>query len=100
MSKKRRRTFTKEQRAAAVKIARESRGKPIAQVAGELGVSESALRKWMRQHAIDEAGGPDGPLATEQQAEIRALRKELKRVTMERDFLKKAAVFFAQDHSS
>ena len=97
MTKKRRRTFTQEQRATAVKIARESRDKPIGQVAGELGVSESALRKWMRQHSIDD---PNSPLATEQQAELRALRKELKRVTMERDFLKRAAVFFAKDHSS
>lgn len=100
MSKRRKKTYTSEQRATAVKIAKESEGKSIGQVAGELGVSESALRKWMRQHEIDAGGGRPGQLTTEEQAEVRALRKELKRVTMERDFLKKAAVFFAKDHSS
>ena len=99
MSKKRRRTFTGEQRATAVKIARESQGKPIAQIAEEIGVSESALRKWIRQQEIDEAGAASGRLTTEEQAELRALRKELKRVTMERDFLKKAAAFFAKSSS-
>ena len=52
MSKKRRMTYTSEQRATAVKIAKESEGKPIGQIASELGVSESSLRKWMRQHEI------------------------------------------------
>ena len=99
MSKKRRRTFTAEQRATAVKIARESKGKPLGQVAGEIGVSESALRKWMRQQAVDEVGDRNGPLTSEGRAELRTLRKELRRVTMERDFLKKAASYFAKDSS-
>lgn len=99
MSKKRRRTFTAEQKATAVKIAKESQGKPLGQVAGEIGVSESALRKWMRQQAVDEAGDRNGPLTSEERAELRTLRKDLRRVTMERDFLKRAASYFAKDSS-
>ena len=99
MSKKRRRTFTQEQRATAVKIAKESKGKPLAQVAEELGVSESALRKWIRQQAIDEAGDRNGPLTSEERAELQTLRKELKRVTMERDFLKKTTAYLARNLS-
>ena len=47
MSKKPRRKFTDEQKSAAVKIVEES-GKPISQVAREMGLTESVLRKWVK----------------------------------------------------
>jgi len=97
MSKKKRRTFTAEQKAAAVEIAKEAGDTPLAQVAEELGLSESALRNWIRQQAIDERGDPNGRLSSEERAELCGLRKELKRVTMERDFLKKTSAYFAKE---
>ena len=87
MSQKPRRKFTAEQKAEAVRIVEES-GKPISRVAKEMGLTESALRNWVKQSKIDSGQNGQGPLTTEEREEIKTLRRELKRVRMERDFLK------------
>ena len=96
MSKKKRRSFTEEQKAEAVKIVKTS-GKTVTQVAHEMGLTVSALRKWVKQDEINQNPTPRGPLTTDERAELARLRKELRRVEMERDFLKKAAAFFARE---
>ena len=63
----------------------------------EMGLTVSALRKWVRQDEINQNPAPRGPLTTDERAELARLRKELRRVEMERDFLKKAAAFFARE---
>ena len=62
-------------------------------------ISETALRRWMAQTEIDEGHGPAGALTTEERQELTRLRRELRQVTLERDFLKKAAAFFARENS-
>ena len=96
MAKKKRRKFTAEQRAAAVKIVEQS-GKPITQIAREMDLSTTALRNWVKQAEIDKAKDPNGPMTSDERAELARLRRELKRVTMERDFLKRAAAYFAKE---
>ena len=59
MSQKPRRTFTAEQKAQAVAIVQQS-GKPISHVAQEMGLTESALRQWVKQATIDQGGGNQG----------------------------------------
>lgn len=98
MTKKPRRYFTDEQKAEAVNIVKQS-GKPVSQVAREMGLTESALRKWVKQSQIDAQPRLEGELTSAEQQELVGLRRELKRVTMERDFLKKAAAFFAKESS-
>lgn len=99
MPRKKRRTFTKQQKAEAVRICRQS-SKPIAQVARDLDISESSLRIWMKRAAIDDAGpSDDGPLTSEEREELRRLRRANRELQMERDFLKKAAAFFAKESS-
>ena len=98
MTKKPRRYFTDEQKAEAVNIVKKS-GKPVSQVAREMGMTESALRKWVKQSQIDAQPRLEGELTSAEQQELVRLRRELKRVTMERDFLKKAAAFFAKESS-
>lgn len=98
MSRKKRRRFTPEQKAQAVRIVRES-GKSIRQVAEELDVPQSSLARWLQQANVDAVRDPNGPLTSEERAELTELRQELKRVRMERDFLKKAAAFFAKESS-
>ena len=92
MTKKRRR-FTAEFKAEAVGLVASS-GKPLAQIARELGINEQVLRNWRQQ-----AGGVGGGGLTSnrfaQEEEIRRLRRELLRVTEEREILKKATAFFA-----
>jgi transposase-like protein len=84
-----------EFRRMAVELARE-RERPISQIARDLGISESCLRNWLAQADVDE-GKREG-LSTSEREELRRLRSELQVVKMERDILKKAAAFFAQEN--
>ena len=98
MTRRKRRTFSKEQKAEAVRLVRES-GDSIPKIARDLDIHENTLRKWLRQAEIDEGKGPAGALSTEEKAEIRTLKREVRRLRMERDFLKKATAFFARENS-
>jgi transposase len=95
MAKRKRRSFTPEYKAEVVSLVRSS-GKSVGQVARELDLTETAVRGWVRQAAIDGKRDPQGPLTSEERAELTRLRREMKTVTMERDFLRKAAAFFAK----
>lgn len=97
MSRKKRRKFTPEQKAQAVRIVRES-GKSVRQVAGELDLPASSLARWVRQAEADEERDPE-PLTSVERAELKELRRELRTTRQERDFLKKAAAFFARENS-
>ena len=98
MSKKPRRMFTPEQKTEAVAIVKQS-GKSVNQVAREMGLTESALRSWVKKAELAEQPGPQGELSSAERQELLHLRRELKRVKQERDFLKKAATFFAKESS-
>ena len=84
-----------EQKADAVRLVREVGSVP--QVARDLDLTETALRHWVKQAEIDEGAGPEGALTTEEKEELRRLRRENRTLKMERDFLKKAAAFFAKE---
>ena len=74
----------------AVELVRIS-GRSIRQIADEIGVADQTLRNWI---AKDEAarGGPDARLSDDEREELKLLRKENKRLKMEREILKKAAL--------
>ncbi len=95
MSKRKRRSFTAEQKADAVRLVRETGS--ISKVARDLDLTETSLRHWVQQAEIDEGQGPEGALTTEEREELRRLRRENRTLQMERDFLKKAAAFFAKE---
>jgi transposase len=94
-NRRQRRSFTPEFKAEAVALAQRSE-KPISQIAKELDLTETALRAWIK-HDEDQRAGRGEPLGASERAELLQLRKDLLRVTMERDFLKKAAAFFAKE---
>ena len=66
------------------------RGYPVAEVSKRLGVSQHSLYAWKKKYA--QPSGSD-----DKDAEIRRLKRELARVTEERDILKKATAYFAKD---
>ena len=89
-----RRPYPPEFRAEAVRLVREN-GKKITEVARDLGVSTESLRHWIRQHEID-SGKREG-LTTAEREELQRLRRENRVLREEREILKKAAAFFAQE---
>ena len=95
MPKRKRREYTPEQKADAVRMAREVGN--LSQVARDLDLTESSLRYWVKQADIDEGHGAEGALTTEERNELRRLRREVRTLEMEREFLKKAAAFFAKE---
>jgi transposase len=95
MERRKRRKFTPEYKAEVVKLVQTS-GKSIGQLSSELELTETAVRAWVKRAAIDEKKDPNGPLTSDERAEVTRLRRELRTVTMERDFLRKAAAFFAR----
>jgi transposase len=89
------RKYTPEYKAEAVELVISS-GRPVAEVARDLGVNESTLGEWVniakRSGKIEEK-----PLDASERAELKAAREEIRRLRMERDFLKKAAAWFAKE---
>lgn len=84
-----------EFRRRAVELAR-LREKPTAQIAEDLGISDSCLRNWIRQADIDD-GRRDGT-SSNAQTELVELRRELRVAKMEVEILKRAAAFFAKEN--
>ncbi len=87
------RVFTPEYRAEAVQLVLAA-DKPIAEIARDLGIGESTLGNWVAK-AKESGVVQDKPLDVNERAELKRLRDENRVVKMERDFLKKAAAFFA-----
>ena len=78
----------------AVRLVKEG-GRRISDVARDLGVTGESIRNWIRQHEID-SGERDG-LSTSEREELQRLRRETRTLREERDILKKATAFFAQE---
>jgi transposase-like protein len=85
-----------EFRQRAVELAR-LREKPVAEVASDIGVSETCLRNWVAQADRDEGRRSDG-LTTAEREELVRLRRELRVAKLEVEILKRAAAYFAQEN--
>lgn len=96
--KRKRRKFTQEFKEEAVKLITEQ-GYKASEAARNLGIDANMLGRWKRE--IEGAGQDASEIqdGSVMQAELNRLRKENKRLKMEREILKKAAVFFAKETS-
>ena len=94
--RRKRRVFTPEFRAEAVRLCKVG-DRNISQVAKDLDLTENSLREWVKRADTDAGQGPPDALVTAEREELARLRRENKRLTMERDILKAAATFFAKE---
>ena len=88
--------YPPEFRAEAIRLARTS-GKSPAQIAEDLGMTGETLRLWLKQADLDAGKRQDG-LTSEEQEELRRLRREVRILREEREILRKAAAFFAREN--
>lgn len=89
-----RRKFSPQFKAEAVQMVIET-GRPIADVARDLGVNHGTLGNWMKAWR-DANPEPDPALSPVERARVSEMEAEIRRLRMENEFLKKAAAFFAR----
>jgi len=91
-----RRRFSPQFKAEAVQLVIET-GRPMAEVARDLGIHDGTLGNWVntwrREHPE-----PDRPVNPMERARVQEMEEEIRRLRMENEFLKKAAAFFARMH--
>jgi transposase len=89
--------YTREFKLQAVQLVKSS-GKPMSQIARDLGISDSALSKWCKQLAEQgEQAFPGSGHQSAEQEEIRRLRRELEVTRQERDILKKVVGIYSRE---
>ena len=96
MTKRKRKKYTQEFKEEAVKLVTEQ-GYQVGEAARNLGVHPNMLSRWKSEILGDDEGSSDVGSLNDVHAELQRLRKENKRLKMEREILKKAAAFFAKE---
>lgn len=98
MAKRKRRIFTEEFKADVVRLC-QAGDRSVEQVAHDLDLTKSAVHAWVKQAEVDGKPGPSERLTSAEREELGRLRRDNKRLLMERDILKKAAAFFAKENA-
>jgi transposase len=96
MARRKRRQFTDSFKADAVRLCAQG-GRSVAHVATDLDLTQSALRGWVKRAEADAGKRTTDTLTSIEREELFQLRRDNKRLLMERDILKKAAAFFAKE---
>ena len=91
-----RKRFSREYKLEAVRLASQPDSGSVTQSARDLGLNPETLRRWIRQYGEEGAHAFPGH-GNPRDDEMAQLRRKLAKVTQERDFLKKAAAFFAKE---
>jgi transposase len=91
-----RKKYTPEYKAEAVELVIGS-GRPVAEIARDLGIHEATLGNWVN---LAKRNGTvvEKPVTADERARLRELEDEVRKLRMERDFLKKAAAWFASQN--
>ena len=93
---RRRPKHTFDFKSEAVNLSHQSE-QSIQKITLNIGVGKSTLARWVQQAEIDAGGGFPRALTTDERAELTRLRREIRQVRLERDFLKKVSAFFAKE---
>ena len=93
---KQRRSFTPDYKEQVARMVVEE-SRPIPSTAREIGVNEQTLRNWVNAYRIDHAG-EEAPLTISERARLHELEKEVRELRLEKEFLGKAAAFFASEY--
>lgn len=94
--RKKKTQFTQEFKMAAVKLVAEQ-GYSQAEAAQNLGIDAKNLNRWLHEKTSTHLSAKNKQLSLAEQEELQQLRKENKRLKLEREILKKAATFFANE---
>jgi len=97
MARRKRRQFSPDFKAEAVRLV-EAGDRPLNVVARDLDLDPKSLRQWKEERQAAASPSPMGPLTSAEREELVRLRRENRRLQMERDILKKAAAFFAREN--
>lgn len=89
------RKFDEDFRQGAVRLVLET-GKPIAQVARDLGMNEGTLGNWVVKARAERDGG-EAPLSEDERTELNRLRKEIVELRMQRDVLKRSVALWVDE---
>ena len=95
MPRRSRREYTAEEKADAVRLARDVGS--ARKAAKMLDVPSTSVSRWIKEAAIEEEKGPEGALTAAEREELRRLRRRVRTLEMECEFAKKAAAFFAKN---
>ena len=90
------RKFDEDFKAGAVRLVLET-GKPIAQIARELGINEGTLGNWVSVARRQSEGGADGSLSEDERTELARLRRENAELQMQRDVLKRSVALWVDE---
>ena len=94
MTRKKRRNFTDEQKSEAVRLA-EQPHRSVREVVERLGIRPSLLSKWNQEYGLSKVGFTV-VMSIDEKAELESLRKEVKTLRQERDFLSTSVAFFVK----
>ena len=97
MTRRRRRSFSKEFKAEVVRLILEE-NRSAHSVAKELDLTYGSVLSWVKQAKVDQGRGGPGAVTSAEREELRKLRSENRQLRMEREILKKAAAFFAKEN--
>ena len=97
MARRKRRKFSPDFKAEAVRLV-EAGDRPLSVVARSLDLDPKSLRQWKEERQAEASPSPTGPLTSAEREELVRLRRDNRRLQMERDILKKAAAFFAREN--
>ena len=95
MAKNKRRQYSREFKSEICALVLQGQ-RTVPEVCREYDLSASGVYAWVRQAKVDAGSGPSGAPTSAELEELRALRKEVKVLRKERDFLKSAAAYFAK----